>query len=152
MVTTARSIDAYRWQASSESPIVENDAITRSPQLLKVIQADATQRPYAIIVEPLRPIPHSKVVAAAATAGIGWAVTHREPEYTTELGRTAQSPGFFRECGAIENWPNPRKNKSPLCYHAVVLCGLGFGEGSASGAEHSLPRRWFTVSLPLTSA
>jgi ABC-type sugar transport system substrate-binding protein len=70
-----------------------NDAITQSTQLLKVIQA-AELRPEAIIVEPLGATPFPKVAAAAATAGIGWAVVNREAEYTSELRRTSRSPVF----------------------------------------------------------
>src|SRR5271169_3585000 len=65
----------------------ENDAITQSTQLLKVIQADPTLRPSAIVVEPLGATPFPKVASAAASAGIGWAVINRQPEYTAELRR-----------------------------------------------------------------
>jgi ABC-type sugar transport system substrate-binding protein len=78
----------------AEVVYAENDAITQSTQLLKVIQAAAALRPNAIIVEPLGATPFPKVAAAAAAAGIGWAVINREAEYTKELRRTSQSPVF----------------------------------------------------------
>lgn len=62
-----------------------NDAITQSTQLLKAIQADATLRPHAVIVEPLGATPFPKVASTAASAGVGWAVVNREAEYTSQL-------------------------------------------------------------------
>jgi len=72
----------------------ENDAITQSTQLLKVIQAEAALRPNGIIVEPLGATPFPKVASVAAGAGIGWAVVNREAEYTFELRKANSAPVF----------------------------------------------------------
>jgi ribose transport system substrate-binding protein len=72
----------------------DNDAITQSTQLLKAIQADVSARPDAIVVEPLGATPFLRVAAAAVTAGVGWAVLNREPEYTAQLRQTSHSPVF----------------------------------------------------------
>ena len=85
----------------------ENDAITQSTQLLKVIQADQSLRPDGIIVEPLGATPFPQVASAAASAGIGWAVINREADYTPELRQAFRSPVFSvsinqREIGRIQ--------------------------------------------------
>jgi ABC-type sugar transport system substrate-binding protein len=90
---SARSA-ATELGVDAEIVYAENDAITQSTQLLKVIQAGTALRPNAIIVEPLGATPFPKVAAAAAAAGIGWAVINREPEYTMELRKAFRSPVF----------------------------------------------------------
>ena len=76
----------------------ENDVITQSTQLLKAIQADASVRPNAIVVEPLGATPFPKVASAAAGAGIGWALINREAEYTLQ----------FRQAPLrLDTFPNP---------------------------------------------
>jgi ABC-type sugar transport system substrate-binding protein len=80
----------------------ENDAITQSTQLLKVIQADAALRPNGIIVEPLGGTPLSKVAAAAAAANIGWGLVNREADYTAELRKEYRSPVFSVSTNQIE--------------------------------------------------
>jgi ribose transport system substrate-binding protein len=79
-----------------------NDAITQSTQLLKAIQADATLRPHAVIVEPLGATPFPKVASTAAAAGIGWAVVNREAEYTAQLRQAHTSPVFSVSVDQVE--------------------------------------------------
>jgi ABC-type sugar transport system substrate-binding protein len=80
----------------------DNDAITQSTQLLKVIQADASLRPNAIVVEPLGATPFPKVASAAASAGIGWAVVNREADYTSQLRQASPSPVFSVSVDQVE--------------------------------------------------
>jgi len=80
----------------------DNDAITQSTQLLKAIQADASLRPNAIVVEPLGATPFPKVASAAANAGIGWAVVNREADYMSQLRQASSSPVFSVSVDQIE--------------------------------------------------
>ena len=80
----------------------ENDAITQSTQLLKVIQGNAALRPDGIIVEPLGGTPLSKVAAAAASAGVGWGLVNREADYTAELRKAHRSPVFSVSTNQVE--------------------------------------------------
>ena len=80
----------------------DNDAITQSTQLLKVIQAEASLRPNAIVVEPLGATPFPKVASAAAGAGIGWAVVNREADYTSQLRQASPSPVFSVSVDQVE--------------------------------------------------
>ncbi|HKM80904.1 MAG TPA: substrate-binding domain-containing protein [Candidatus Acidoferrum sp.] len=80
----------------------DNDAITQSTQLLKAIQADASLRPNAIVVEPLGATPFPKVASAAAALGIGWAVVNREADYTSQLRQAYSSPVFSVSVDQVE--------------------------------------------------
>jgi ribose transport system substrate-binding protein len=69
-----------------------NDAVNQSQQLVKIIQ-DRTQRPDAILVEPIG-TPMPQVAKAAVTAGIGWGILNREADYISELRRSGGVPVF----------------------------------------------------------
>lgn len=72
----------------------DNDAITQSQQLLKVIQASSAPRPDAIVFEPAGGTGLPQVAGAAAEAGIGWVVLNREVDYIAQLRRTTKAPVF----------------------------------------------------------
>lgn len=80
----------------------ENDAITQSTQLLKLIQTEPVLRPNGIIVEPFGATNLSKVASAAASAGIGWALVNRVAEYAAELRRAHRSPVFSVSTNQVE--------------------------------------------------
>lgn len=69
-----------------------NDAVNQSQQLLEIIQ-NKTQRPDAILVEPIG-TPMHQVAKAAVAAGIGWGILNREADYIPELRRGAAAPVF----------------------------------------------------------
>lgn len=71
----------------------KNDAIVQSQQLLQCIQS-STQRPDAIVVEPVGGTALPIVARAAAGAGIGWVALNREIDYAAELRRTHNVPVF----------------------------------------------------------
>jgi len=71
----------------------DNDAITQSQQLLKVIQSPTHTHPDGIIFEPVGGTALPQVARAAAREGIGWVVLNREAEYMTEL-RNHRVPAF----------------------------------------------------------
>ena len=73
----------------------DNDAITQSQQLLKVIQSSSEPRPDAIIFEPAGGTGLPQVGGAAAAKGIGWVVLNREVDYVAELRGICKAPVFF---------------------------------------------------------
>jgi ribose transport system substrate-binding protein len=70
-----------------------NDPIGQSQQLLKSIQS-STQRPDAIIVEPIGGTALPIVARTAAEAGIGWVVLNREIDYAADIRKTHNVPVF----------------------------------------------------------
>lgn len=72
----------------------DNDAITQSQQLLKVIQTTSGPRPDAIIFEPAGGTALPQVARAAAAAGMGWVVVNRDVEYISDLRRSYRVPIF----------------------------------------------------------
>src|ERR1700739_1692225 len=72
----------------------DNDSITQSQQLLKIIQSGAAPRPDAIIFEPVGATALPQVGRAAVAAGIGWVVLNRDVDYLSELRRAAKTPVF----------------------------------------------------------
>jgi ribose transport system substrate-binding protein len=87
--TTAR-----RLGVEVEIVYADNDAITQSQQLLKVIQSSSVSPPDAIVFEPVGATALPQVARAAAAAGIGWVVLNREVDYIAELRRTYKVPMF----------------------------------------------------------
>jgi ribose transport system substrate-binding protein len=92
----AQSAEEMARKLGSEVEIVfaENDAVTQSTQLLKVLQSRAESRPDAILIEPVGSSALPQVAQAACAAGIGWAVLNKRPDYLPALRRTATAPVF----------------------------------------------------------
>jgi len=85
----------------------ENDAITQSQQLLKMIQSRSEKAIDGIIFEPVGGTALPQVARAAAIAGMGWVVLNREVDYISELRRTYRVPAFtissdHEEVGCIQ--------------------------------------------------
>src|SRR4029077_6497562 len=72
----------------------ENDSVTQSQQLLKIIQSRTDALPDGIIFEPVGGTALPQVARAAAIAGIGWVVLKREVEYISELRKAYRVPAF----------------------------------------------------------
>src|SRR5258705_12732923 len=72
----------------------DNDAITQSQQLLKVIQSRSDSHPDAIIFEPVGGTALPQVARAAAAGGMGCVILNRDVEYISELRRTHRVPIF----------------------------------------------------------
>src|ERR1700732_1911623 len=83
-----------RLGVSTEIIYADNDAITQSTQILRVVQASPADRPDAIVFEPVGGTALPQVARAAATAGIGWAVLNRDAAYLDELRRISSAPMF----------------------------------------------------------
>jgi ribose transport system substrate-binding protein len=98
---------ARQLGADLEILYAENDSITQSTQLLKVIQSAPESLPSAIVFEPVGGTAFPQVARAATAAGIGWAVLNREAEYIPELRKASRVPVFslssdHREIGKIQ--------------------------------------------------
>src|SRR6267378_5668594 len=85
---------ARRLGVDTQIIYADNDAITQSQQLLKVIQSRSDAHPDAIIFEPVGGTALPQVARAAAGAGIGWAVLNRDANYIAELRRSSTAPIF----------------------------------------------------------
>ena len=98
---------ARQLGADLEILYADNDSITQSTQLLKVIQSAPESLPSAIVFEPVGGTAFPQVARAATAAGIGWAVLNREAEYIPELRKASRVPVFslssdHREIGKIQ--------------------------------------------------
>lgn len=80
----------------------DNDAITQSTQILKAIQAEAKDRPDAIVFEPVGGTALPQVARAAMNAGIGWAVLNRDAAYIAEFRLTSKVPIFGVSSDQVE--------------------------------------------------
>jgi len=69
----------------------DNDAIAQTRQILATIQAAASDRPDAVIVEPVG-TGMLGVATAAADNGIGWIVLNREVDYLVPLRQGSSVP------------------------------------------------------------
>jgi ribose transport system substrate-binding protein len=72
----------------------ENDSVTQSQQLLKIIQSRTESLPDGILFEPVGGTALPQVARAAAIAGISWVVLNRDVEYISELRKAYRIPAF----------------------------------------------------------
>ncbi|MGA8213322.1 MAG: sugar ABC transporter substrate-binding protein [Candidatus Sulfotelmatobacter sp.] len=95
-VAQAQSAEDAARKLGSDLEIIYagDDAVHQSTELLKAIQSRVETRPDAIVVEPVGRTALPQVAQAASTAGIGWAVLNRRPEYLAEMRRAATKPIF----------------------------------------------------------
>ena len=136
---------AYKLGIAIQTLYADDDAITQSTQLLKIIQAEPEQHPDAIIFEPVGGTAFPQVAQAAVKAKIGWAVLNREADYLAQLRKSAQVPVFcvtsdHREIGRIQG----RQFAALLPNGGTVLYITGPSETSAArdrttGAQMTLP-------------
>ena len=80
----------------------DNDAITQSTQILKVIQGEPKDRPDAIVFEPVGGTALPQVARASINAGIGWAVLNRDASYIAEFRQTSKVPIFGVSSDQVE--------------------------------------------------
>ena len=85
---------AHKLGINAEITFADNDAVNQSTQILKAIQNPVESRPDAIVLEPVSGTALPQVARAACSAGIGWAVLNRNPDYMPELRRVATAPLF----------------------------------------------------------
>jgi ribose transport system substrate-binding protein len=80
----------------------DNDAITQSTQILKVIQVEPKDRPDGIVFEPVGATALPQVARAAIQAGIGWAVLNRDASYIAEFRQSSKVPIFGVSSDQVE--------------------------------------------------
>jgi ribose transport system substrate-binding protein len=85
---------AKRLGAEVQIIHAENDSVTQSQQLLKIIQSRSDSLPDGIIFEPVGGTALPQVARAAAMAGIAWVVLNRDAEYIPELRKAYRVPAF----------------------------------------------------------
>jgi ribose transport system substrate-binding protein len=85
---------AQKLGVDAEIAFANNDAVDQSTQLLKAIQGPAESRPDGIVLEPVSGTALPQVARAACSAGVGWAVLNRSPDYVPELHNAATAPIF----------------------------------------------------------
>ena len=71
----------------------DNDAITQSQQILRIIQTPNAGVD-AILVEPASRTGFPKVAQAAVAGGIAWGVLNCEPDYLRQLRSSSNVPAF----------------------------------------------------------
>jgi ribose transport system substrate-binding protein len=111
----------------------ENDSVTQSQQLLKIIQSRSDALPDGIIFEPVGGTALPQVARAAAIAGIGWVVLNRDAEYIPELRKAYRVPAFcitsdHEEIGRIQG----RQFAAILPHGGAVLYIQGPSESLAA--------------------
>jgi ribose transport system substrate-binding protein len=107
---------ARRLGVDLQIAFADNDAITQSQQLLKVIQNTSGQRPDAIVFEPAGGTALPQVARAAVSAGIGWVVVNRDVEYISDLRRGVRLPIF---CVTSDHEEIGRIHKGPKGFQAA---------------------------------
>ncbi len=124
---------AHRLGVELQIIHADNDTITQSQQLLKVIQSRSEAHPDGILFEPVGGTALPQVARAAAAAGIAWVVLNRDVEYIAELRKTHRVPIFVftsdhEEIGRIQG----RQFAALLPKGGSVLYIQGPGESSAA--------------------
>jgi ribose transport system substrate-binding protein len=79
-----------------------DDSITQSQQLLKIIQGRSEQRPNGLIVEPVTATGLRRVAEAAVAEGIAWVISNSDVDYVKELRKSAGVPVFVVTQGQNE--------------------------------------------------
>ncbi len=119
---------AHEFGVNVEIVFAGNDAITQSTQLLKAIQADASLRPDAIVVEPLGATPFPKVASTAAMHRLG----RRQPRSRLHHSASASLllSGFFHQRGPNRNRPHSGKTnrRSPAARRIDPLYSRSVGQ------------------------
>lgn len=123
----------------------DNDPITQSTQLVKLIQSDPASRPDGIVFESAGGTAFPQAAQAAVSANIGWAVLNREADYLGDLRKSSSVPVFcvssdHKEIGRIQ----ARQFTALLPNGGSVLYIQGPSENSAAkdrtaGMQMTLP-------------
>ena len=95
-------VASHKLGVDIEILYAENDAITQSTQILRVIQGDPKERPDAIVFEPVGGTALPQVAHAAVSNGIGWALLNRDATYIRELRRSTTVPIFGVSSDQVE--------------------------------------------------
>lgn len=72
----------------------EMDPILQSQQLLSLVQGRESERPDAIVIEPVNATGLPRVAEAAVAAGVAWVVSNAQVDYISKLRNRAKAPVF----------------------------------------------------------
>src|ERR1051326_4161023 len=93
---------ASKLGVAAEIIYANNDAINQSTQILRAIQTSPSERPSAIVFEPVGGTALPQVARAAANANIGWAVLNRDANYIEDLRRGSNNAIFSISSDHVE--------------------------------------------------
>ena len=93
---------ASKLGVAAEIIYANNDAINQSTQILRAIQTSPSERPAAIVFEPVGGTALPQVARAAANANIGWAVLNRDANYIEDLRRGSNNAIFSISSDHVE--------------------------------------------------
>jgi ABC-type sugar transport system substrate-binding protein len=131
----------------------EDDSITQSQQLLKIIQSPQDERPNAFLVEPVTATGLRRVAEASVSAGIAWVISNSDVDYIHQLRKTPQVPVFTVTQGQQEIGRLQGKQLAALLPQGgSVLCIEGPSMSSVAvqrhdGMETTKPRNLQTTTL-----
>lgn len=93
--TSAAEAAARRLDMELRVLAADMDPILQSQQLLALVQAPESERPNAIVLEPVNATALPRVAEAAVAAGIAWVVSNAQVDYISKLRRKANAPVFL---------------------------------------------------------
>lgn len=133
---------ASRVGATVQIIYADNDAVNQTQQLVKIIQS-ASQRPDAIIVEPVG-TEMIQVARAAVAAGIGWAILNRESGHIAELRRARGVPVFSVATDQVEVGRIQGRQFAALVKQGNIL----YIEGPSGGSVAALRTKGMLSAKP----
>jgi ABC-type sugar transport system substrate-binding protein len=131
----------------------DDDSITQSQQLLKIIQTPPEVRPSALIVEPVTATGLRRVAEAAVAEGIAWVISNSDVDYVQQLRKSPQIPVFIVTQGQHEIGRLQGKQLAALLPQGgAVLCVEGPSMSSVAVQRHegmdiAKPRNVQTTSV-----
>jgi ABC-type sugar transport system substrate-binding protein len=131
----------------------DDDSITQSQQLLKIIQSPAEARPDALIVEPVTATGLRRVAEVAVGQGIAWVISNSDVDYVQQLRKSPRVPVFTVTQGQHEIGRLQGKQLAALLPHGgAVLCVEGPSMSSVGVQRHegmdiAKPRNVQTTTL-----
>jgi ABC-type sugar transport system substrate-binding protein len=131
----------------------DDDSITQSQQLLKIIQSAPENRPSAFIVEPVNATGLRRVAEAAVAEEIAWVISNSDVDYIQQLRKSPQVPVFIvtqgqHEIGRLQG----RQLAALLPQGGAVLCVEGPSMSSVAVQRHegmdiTKPRNVLTTTV-----
>jgi ribose transport system substrate-binding protein len=138
---------AHKSDTDIQIIYADNNAVDQTQQLLKAIHR-LENPPHAILVEPVG-TGMPQVAAAAAAAGIGWAVINREVDYVAALRTQSAAPMFAvsadqQEVGRIQG-------KQFAAFLGQEGSGILYLEGPSGGEVARLRSAGMHMTKPSTA-
>jgi len=93
--TAAAESAASRLGMTLQVLSADMDPILQSQQLLALVQAQESERPDAIVIEPVNATGLPRVAEAAVSAGVAWVVSNAQVDYIGKLRNRAKAPVFL---------------------------------------------------------